>query len=390
MSAKNVNFAFKQTKCLSVWSNSNDQAKEQRISLILPYSALIIAFGVAALVAAFLLSWLLATSYKYGIFDQPSERKIHKNNIPRLGGVAFVPAAITGYCGATFLARFEGSPLPNPSSNTSIILLGCLIIYAVGIFDDLFGTTAKTKLTIQIIAALCLPLGGLYIDNLYGFAGIHELPYFLGVSLTVFVTILITNALNLIDGIDGLAASLALVALVTFGVLFYKCAETNLTICCTSLCGALCVFLLFNVWGDAAKQRKTFMGDSGSLLLGTIISCLAVKYAIVQSSALPPRPDGLLIAFTLPLIPCLDLCRVAIDRIRRRQGIFSADKTHLHHILMAKGLSMHATLITIVGLQIAFTILNIVLYHVGVEIHWILSADIVVFFLFTFRVLRFR
>lgn len=345
---------------------------------------------MAALVAALLLSWLLATSYKYGIFDQPSERKIHKNNIPRLGGVAFVPAALMGYCGATFFTRLAGAPLPTLDTNTFIILLGCLIVYAVGIFDDLFGTTAKTKLTIQIIAALCLPLGGLHIDNLYGFAGIHELPYFIGVSLTIFVTILITNALNLIDGIDGLAASLALVALATFGILFYQCAEMNLTFCCASLCGALCAFLLFNVWGNVDKQRKTFMGDSGSLMLGTIISCLAVKYAMTQSSSIPPRPDGLLMAFTLPLIPCLDLCRVAISRIIRKQGIFSADKTHLHHKLMANGLSMRATLVTVICMQIAFIMLNMSLYHLNVDIHWILLADIVIFLLFTLRLHNFR
>lgn len=349
----------------------------------MPYLALITAFCISALVAVCLLSWLLAISYKYGLFDQPSERKVHKNNTPRLGGVTFVPASIAGCIAAAIVRYISGYSLTFPHANTFIIIFGCIIIYAVGIFDDLYGTTAKTKLAIQILAALCLPLGGLYIDNLYGFAGIYELPYIVGAVLTVFITILITNALNLIDGIDGLAACLSLVALLAFAVLFYQCTDMRLTICCLSLCGALCSFLFYNLYGKTEKKSKTFMGDSGSLMLGTIISYFAVKYAMTHTATLPPRPDGLLMAFTLPLVPCLDLCRVAIDRIRRKQGIFAADKTHLHHKLMANGLSMRATLLFIVCLQVSFIALNFMLFHSGLRMHWIVIADIVIFFLFT-------
>lgn len=355
----------------------------------MPYSAPIIAFCVSALVAVGLLSWLLAMSYKYGLFDQPSERKVHKNNTPRLGGVAFVPASILGYIGAAIAMHFSGNPLPFPHPNTFIILFGCTIVYAVGIFDDLFGTTAKTKLAIQILAALCIPLGGLYIDNLYGFAGIYELPQIAGMALTIFVTILITNALNLIDGIDGLAACLSLVALLMFAVLFYQCADIRLTVSCLSLCGALCSFLFYNLHGKTEKQSKTFMGDSGSLMLGTIISYFTVKYAMTQTSTLPPRPDGLLMAFTLPLVPCLDLCRVAIDRVRRKQGIFAADKTHLHHKLMSSGLSMRNTLFFIVGLQAFFIALNSALFQSGLRMHWIVIADIGIFYLITLNLPRF-
>lgn len=341
---------------------------------------IIISFVVSALVALIALPRLLDVCHKYRLYDLPSERKVHKNGIPRLGGVVFIPAMLLGMLAGLVTMEYNGSFVPNTIHTSSVLIgTGVMTLYAIGIADDLVGMTAVAKFGIQFLTAITFPVCGLYIDSFYGFLGIYDLPYWVSFVFTVFLTMLIVNAINLIDGIDGLAACLSLIALTSYGYLFYNLETITFALFCASLSGALVIYTLFNIWGVAEKGTKTFMGDSGSLFLGIVLSYFTVKYAKYHSATLPLRPDGLLVAYTTLIVPCFDLIRVAFCRLRRGQGMFKADKTHIHHKMIAAGFTMPQALIAILLIQIGYMILNFTLFAMAVPMAWIMLADIGIF-----------
>lgn len=340
---------------------------------LFPFIALI----TSAIVTAAVMPYLLKTCYKYGLYDQPNGRKVHKHPIPRLGGIVFVPAMLTGVLIAIAIMHFNSIETPNTLHFSAFFLgSGALLIYAVGIIDDLIGCTAKLKFIVQTFIAVAFPVCGLYIDNLYGFCGIYQLPLWVSYPLTIFLTLLIINAINLIDGIDGLASTLSLIALVSYTVLFKQHNMLMFTLFAAGLSGALLAFLPFNLWGSTEKHRKTFMGDSGSLLLGIVLAYLTMKYAMDKSVSMPHRPDALLMAYTVVCLPCLDLSRVALCRLLRGQGITVPDKTHIHHKLMCAGFTPHSVLMILICIQSGFILFNIASFHYGLDTHWILLINI--------------
>lgn len=337
---------------------------------------LLISFVTSALVALCLMPWLLRLCHKHQIYDLPAERKVHKNGVPRLGGVVFIPAMLAGMLAGFAIMGASEQHVPYTIHTSSIIIaLGGMMVYAIGIIDDLIGVSAGMKFIVQIMAAMTFPFCGLYLDSLYGFLGIYELPLWISYALTVCITLLITNAVNLIDGIDGVAACFSLIALATYGYVFYLLGATTFVICCTSLSGALITFLFFNILGDAEKRTKSFMGDSGSLLLGIVLSYLTLKYAMRHAPTLPYRADGLLVAYSALLVPCFDAVRMTFCRLRRRQNIFRADKTHIHHKLIAAGLTMSQALVALVLLQVSLMALNIALFRADVRMEIIILVD---------------
>ena len=208
-----------------------------------------------------------------GLYDIPNGRKLHHNLIPRLGGITFIPSMVIAALVA--ISTLDSDPALEQRIPlnlwTIIFFFSLLIIYVVGIIDDLFGLSARIKFVAQIIAAALMPLAGLTINNLHGFCGIYEIPAFIGALLTVFVIVFISNAINLIDGIDGLAASLSLIALLG---LLYGYDQQGLNSYCiiiAGMAGVLIPYLYFNLFGKAEKNRKIFMGDAGSQVVGIVL-----------------------------------------------------------------------------------------------------------------------
>lgn len=344
-----------------------------------PYIYLISAMLISAATALIIMPWLLHLCYKKGLYDQPDNRKIHNKNIPRMGGIVFVPATLMGIS-ATFAIMLErGGIVESIHTSTLLIGIGVALIYFIGLIDDLFGVPANLKFFIQFIASLAFPISGLYFNSLYGFLGIYDLPLWVGYALTIFVTLLVVNAINLIDGIDGLASSITLIALAVYSFLFYQQGHYVYCIFATSLAGALLVFMYYNIFGSVQKQRKTFMGDSGSLFLGFSLCYLGIKYAMDNPNIMASRPDGILTAYTVLIIPTFDLVRVAIARKLRGGDMFEADKTHIHHKLLKTGRSSCLTLLTIIGMDLLFIGLNFGLYHAGLQLTWVVLVDIVLF-----------
>lgn len=287
---------------------------------------------------------------------------------------------LIGAVGAALVMYITGVPIPETLHPSFIsFCIGSFLLYFIGVVDDLFSISARIKFGVQFLVAMAFPASGLYLDNLFGFLGIGGLSLWFSWGLTVFLLLLIINAVNLIDGIDGLAGGLVLMGLAFLGVHFMTLTHIPLVVLCASLGGAIFAFLFFNIAGDVERKTKTFMGDSGSLFLGVVLGYLIILYALQDTTILPAHNDGLVVGYTVLLVPCFDLCRVALSRLCRHQGIFVADKTHLHHKLMDAGLSMRRTLLAILALQAGLVALNLFMDSCSVAMEWIVLADVVVF-----------
>ena len=249
---------------------------------------LLIAWTISFGLTAVLMRPLLRLCKRRGMYDLPDERKVHHRGIPRLGGVLFMPAMLIGAAGTIvvqMLADYRGFPMLSVS--VCVVFVGMFLIYLIGLLDDLFGLKASLKFLIQLLVSLFLPFCGLYMHNLYGLFGLYELPGWACYPLTVFVSLLIVNAINLIDGIDGLASGLSMVAVVAFGVLFFSHEMYYYALYCAALVGTVAAFFLYNMFGDVNKSTKTFMGDTGSLTLGYALTFLSIRYMMTCTATSP-------------------------------------------------------------------------------------------------------
>lgn len=342
---------------------------------------LVITFVVSFAFTALLMPWLIELCRQKGLYDQPNERKVHHNKIPRLGGLLFAPAMSIGIvAGFLYLGvSVESSQLPVFRLSTMILMAGLFLIYLIGVLDDLLGLSARVKFAVQVAASAFMPLCGLYINNLYGLFGLWEIPFWAGSALTVFACLLIVNSVNLIDGIDGLSSGLSMLALTAFAALFWELGVESYTLVSLGLIGAVAAFFFFNVFGSERRGTKTFMGDTGSLVLGYTLAYLSIKYAMNNPSVLAPRPHGMVVVITLLAVPVFDLVRVACMRLVHGKGIFHPDKTHIHHLALAAGCSMSWALVLIVALQLLIMAVNALLVRRAININLLLLVDVLLY-----------
>lgn len=260
------------------------------------------------------------------LFEPFEKRKIHTASVPSLGGIAifigFTISSIIATDGLSF-------------DSLKYIIASVIIMFFIGMKDDLLNISARKKLLLQIFAAVMLiTLGNVRFTNLHGIFGGHEIGYFTSLILTMFAMVVIINAFNLIDGIDGLASGLAMLSASTFGIWFFLAGHTQFAIMSFALVGSLAGFFLFNVFG---KKNKLFMGDTGSLIIGIVISTLVVKFnefnAVANVSyAIKAAPA---VSFAIIIIPLIDTLRVMTIRISNRKSPFSPDTNHIHHRLLS-------------------------------------------------------
>ena len=315
---------------------------------------------------------------KKGLYDTPDNRKIHKTAIPRLGGISFLPSMLLASVIMIVLYNDELYENQIVVSLWSVgFFVSLLIIYTTGLVDDLIGLGAKTKFTAQAISACVMPLSGLYINNLYGFCGIYEIPFWMGALLTVFIVTFVCNAINLIDGIDGLSGGLSFIALAGFLLCFMRERMFAYSLLIAGLMGVLIPFLYFNLFGKAEKKRKIFMGDSGSLTLGFILGFLFVKFTMENPNVKNFRLDSMVLAYTLLIVPVFDVVRVSLVRIAHHRPIYNADKNHIHHKLMRTGLSQHQTLLCILAMALGFILVNCILNQVNFYLSVIVFLDVI-------------
>lgn len=314
----------------------------------LPYViTLFLSLGIVCVVHPYLVGFAL----KKGIVDNPNARKLNKIPVPVLGGVGvFMGFAIALYV----ISLIMSIPLPN----IYIVLL--LLMVGVGFVDDLYDLKPSAKFAVQIVATLLLYfVCGLRIDNLRGIFGIYELPMMVSLPLTLVACVGLINSLNLIDGIDGLSSGYSMVAASLFSIWTCKRGDCgNLLVAC-ALVGALIPFFVYNVFG---KRNKMFIGDAGSYLLGVIFSVMMLD--VLDTTSYSADAEAALVPFVFAVFsfPILDTLRVMTMRICRGCSPFKADKTHLHHALVGKGLSHLMTTLVIVGLNLLVVVTWLVCY----------------------------
>jgi UDP-GlcNAc:undecaprenyl-phosphate GlcNAc-1-phosphate transferase len=318
----------------------------------------IIAFFASVLCGFFIIPQILNFCKRKRLYDIPNERKVHKHAIPRLGGISFIPSMLIAFFLALWIITVKDGDVLTLSLWSVYFFIGLMMIYVVGLIDDIVGLSPTTKFIVQVLAACVLPASGLYFNNLYGFCGITDIPIYLGWPLTVFIVVFIVNAMNLIDGIDGLSGGLSILALGGFMYSFAKEGLWIYVILIAGLMGVLVPFLYFNFFGSSENNRKIFMGDAGSLSLGFILAFLCVKFAMDNQAVMPYRRNSLLLSYTMLIVPTFDVVRVTLYRLRHRKPLFAADKNHIHHKLMKIGLSQHQTLFVILVLAFGYILLN--------------------------------
>jgi UDP-GlcNAc:undecaprenyl-phosphate GlcNAc-1-phosphate transferase len=284
----------------------------------------------SAAITAFAIPSIIRVSNIKHLFDVPDERKLHKESIPTLGGMAIFAGmlfSVTFWCEQFQIVELQ------------YIIASLLILFFIGMKDDLVNLRASKKLVGQILAGVILVhYAEIKLTTFFGLFGIRDLPIWFSYFFSVFTCVVITNAFNLIDGIDGLAGSLGIVGATTFGVWFYFLNMTQYTILCSALVGSLLAFLWFN-----KTPAKIFMGDTGSMLVGFVMALLAMKF-IESVRVLPKDHDYKILSvpvFTCAvlIVPLYDTLRVFILRMSKGKSPFSPDRSHVHHILIDLGLS---------------------------------------------------
>ena len=337
------------------------------------------SFFISLLATAYLIPKILLISIRKHLIDQPNARKVHTCVSSRLGGVAFFPAIFfaIGVTVSVF-SRFDTNVMENfMTASFIMVMCACVLLYLIGIADDVVGVSWRIKFVFQIMAAGLVTLSGTWVNNLYGICGIWEISAWVGVPLTIFLIVFVINAVNLIDGIDGLASGLSCVALLFLGILFlYEGKETSSLLAFTTL-GALIPFFYYNVFGIAKKRYKIFMGDTGALVIGLILSILTVKFAcLVRTEGVEMAYPFIVVSFSVLLVPGFDVIRVVLHRYRMGQPLFLPDKNHIHHKFLALGCSHRKAMFTILALASLFIILNMALC-LYININVLIMLDVV-------------
>jgi len=291
---------------------------------------IILSFIVSIVITITAIPVIINISKLKDLMAEIEIRSSHDELTPTLGGVAIFAATLISY----FLWK-----IPSEGNEIHLAVSSLIILFFLGIKDDILILSPKKKILIQIAASLLLIiLGDLRITNLYGLLGYNLISFLPGVILTTFIFIVLTNAVNLIDGIDGLAGSFGLLSSICFGVLFYKLNMYAYVILAVSLSGSLLGFLRYNF----SIKNKIFMGDTGSLILGFLVSFFSIKYITINSSYAYDSKlenDAPLIVMVILILPLFDTLRMFTIRLFSGKSPFKGDRNHFHHILLDLGLS---------------------------------------------------
>lgn len=301
--------------------------------------AIVLAFVTAFLVTYFAIPSIIRIAAKRNWVDKPSARRAHSRSTPSLGGIAIFAGCVFSIILWTPFKYF---------GHLQYILSAFVIIFLIGAKDDIDPISPYKKITGEIFAVLILIFfAKIRITSFYGIFGIDILPYWASVLLTLFVIVLLINAFNLIDGINGLAGSIGVLTAVTFGFWFFLVDRMELASVSFALVGSVTAFLYYNV-----SPAKIFMGDTGALLIGLVASILAISF-IEHHKLMIDKTYGFkappAVAVAILIIPLFDTLRVVLTRLRRRKNPFNPDRNHLHHLLLDLGFShMQSTAILVI------------------------------------------
>jgi len=337
---------------------------------------LILTFVLGFTIVAASIPPILRVAKAKNLFDNNNDRKNHKGFIPPLGGVAI------------FLGFVISSIIFTDGYNSvtlKYLIASSILMFFTGLKDDLVNISTKKKIIVQLFAVLLLyTFGKVQITDCQGLFGLNEVSNAPGFIITAFVMLTIINSFNLIDGIDGLASGLAIVASLLLGTWFFLASHFQLSVISFALAGSLSSFFIFNVFG---KSKKLFMGDNGSLIVGLIIATLVIKFSElnIQKDLTYSLNAAPVISFSFVIVPMIDTLRVITIRLMNKKSPFAADRNHIHHRLLSLYPShLKVSLILISSNIVLFTIailLDKLLYSVTAQFFIILSLGIFLSFI---------
>ena len=313
------------------------------------------------------------------IVDNPDARKLQRNPVPVMGGVAVFVGLIVGLCALEFynvvapifwgVSAYGTSVVPLNVVPLLPVLMGMSIMLVVGVTDDVSGLSPRVRFAIEIAVTLMLMLwGDKLLNDFQGLWHIEVLPTWFAVPLTVVAVVGIINAINLVDGVDGLSSGFCIMASLAFAVLFAYSENILMLLLCALTIGSLLPFFFHNVFG---QKSKMFIGDGGSLMMGVVMSTYVVMVAVDGGDGEGFIEKGFgVVAFTLAVmcVPVFDAMRVMIMRIVRGTSPFNPDKTHLHHLFIELGFSHFGTTISELLLNILVIAAWFVTYKMGASI----------------------
>ena len=311
-------------------------------------------FTGAFLLTYFTIPKIIAVVKYKDLLDTPNSRSSHLKITPTLGGIAFYFTLMFSFF---FLKEYDVARV------TYNIIPGLTILFIFGLKDDLVILSPIAKLFAQVVAiSLILANESFLIHSLNGFLGVKEIPYALAFFISGFLMILIINAYNLIDGIDGLAAGIGIVISFVYLIIFYFLKMDFYVYLSLIMIGTLLAFLRYNL----SKYNKIFMGDTGSLIIGFILGIFTIKLLslknYIASSDFPLLIENIpLVALAILVVPLFDTTRVFAIRLLNKKSPFSADRNHLHHILINMGLTHLKAAIILTASNLLFVVLFIYL-----------------------------
>jgi UDP-N-acetylmuramyl pentapeptide phosphotransferase/UDP-N-acetylglucosamine-1-phosphate transferase len=311
----------------------------------------LILFASLSFLISFLLFPVVIKIFKQlSWFDTPGTHKIHSASVPSMGGVAILMGAS--------LALLMILPLQQWISYR-YFFIAIALMFLIGLRDDVLALTPRQKLFSQLLPVFVLVfLDKSILGSFYGLFGEMLFPVWLAYGVSLFTIVIITNAYNLADGIDGLAGTVGIFATVFFGIWFYLAGEPYLSLISLCFAGALIAFILFN-W----QPSSIFMGDTGALMVGLLLSFLTIRF-INLNYALPLEHPfrfaaSISTAVAVLVVPIFDTLRVIVLRLKNGQSPFRADRNHLHHRLLAMGFSHAGAVTRLAIMNLGFIILAI-------------------------------
>jgi UDP-GlcNAc:undecaprenyl-phosphate GlcNAc-1-phosphate transferase len=299
---------------------------------------------------------VIYTSLKYRLFDKNDlHRKNHKRNISRLGGLAIVGSFTISILLFSSIINFK---------EANFLIASCIILSALGLKDDVYGTNTSTKFILQIVVAFILVFFGAFrLTSLYGVLGIGSMAPLWGGIFSIALIIFLNNAFNLIDGIDGLAGGIGIFTSLAFGILFSLMGQIPYAFIAFALAGAIAGFLKYN-WFPA----KIFMGDTGALIIGLVSAALAIKFIELNKFTGTNKPafySAPAIAVAILIVPIFDSLRVFTVRILKGGSPFKGDRNHIHHRLENLGLTPNWIVVSTVSLNVLTLTATIILQELG-------------------------
>lgn len=306
---------------------------------------------------SFLFGWMampivIRIAKAKGFVVRPNKRMSHTGEVPNIGGLNICFSFILTY----LFFEFE------QMNHNQFFMIGLFAIMVIGFIDDILVLTPLAKLLGETLAGIALiGFADIRITHLHGIFGINEIGIIPSYLISLFILIAIINAVNLIDGIDGLASGLGILYCLFFAIYFGLVGETGWSFIGICMIGSLAVFFIYNVFGN---REKIFMGDSGSLLLGYLLTAFVFRFceinALGGTPALFHMDAAPAVAVCVLTVPIFDTIRVSITRIKKGRSPFQPDKNHIHHLLLRTGLNHIQTTCVLLTVSLLFIALGIV------------------------------